>query len=102
MKFEQVETGHWRLGDIGLELGRGEDARSGTARPSGNELINNAFGLTEHLKVGCGVDVRTRCGIGATDDHRLAARAAKLDQPQRVSLLRQHSARKHKVSPGKI
>ena len=61
-----------RLGDVGLELGRCEDARSHAALPSRNELVDNTFGLTEHLKVGCGVDMRTRGGIGATDDHRLA------------------------------
>src|SRR5439155_17139732 len=71
-KFEQVETRHWRLGDVGLELGRCEDTRSGAALPSRNELVNNTFGLTEHPKVGCGIEVRARGGIGATDDHRLA------------------------------
>jgi hypothetical protein len=65
--IEQVETRHRRLGDVGLELGCCEDARSGAGLPSRNELVDHTFGLTEHLKNGGVIDVRTRGGIGARD-----------------------------------
>ena len=63
-KFEQVETRHWRLGDVGLELGRCKDAPMGAALQAADELVDNTFGLTDHLKVGCTVDVRLEVGSG--------------------------------------
>ena len=72
LEFEQVETRHRRLGDVGLELGRCEDARPGAALPGRNELVNDSFSLAEHLKIGSGVNVGTRGGVGAPYDHGLA------------------------------
>jgi hypothetical protein len=54
------------------------------------------------LEVGCAIDMGARSGIGAADDDRLPVRAAKVDQPQRVGLLRQHAAGENQIGPGNI
>src|SRR3954452_5313336 len=51
LEFEQVETRHRRLGDVGLEFRRGEDAGPRAAVPSRNEFVDDALGLTEHPEI---------------------------------------------------
>ncbi|MEY9897892.1 hypothetical protein ABIA44_002066 [Bradyrhizobium sp. USDA 329] len=99
---EQVETRHRRLGDVGLEFRRGEDAGPRAAFPGRDEFVDDALGLAEHPEVGPLIEVGARGGIGTADDHRLASGAAELDQAQRVGLLRHHPAGEHDVGPGEI
>jgi len=101
-KVEEIEAGHRRLGHVGLEFGRGEHAGPRAVLPRSDEFANNPFRFAEHLEVGCTIDMGARSGIGAADDDRLLVRVAKVDQPQRVGLLRQHSAGENQIGPGHI
>src|ERR1700681_2061563 len=51
-KLEQIEARDRARGHISLELGCGERAGTLAGIPGGDEVIDRAFGFTQHQKIG--------------------------------------------------
>src|SRR6516162_5881247 len=84
LELQQIEARDRRLGDVGLEFRCLEYALAVTATPSGDELVDDALRLAEHLEISGGIDLRARGRIGAADRDRLARGPRDLDDPQGI------------------
>ena len=60
------------------------------------------FGFAEDAKICRLIEMRRRCHPGAADDDGLAARAAEIDDIERVVLLRQHAAGEDQIGPVEV
>ena len=102
LELEQIEARDRRLGDVDLEFLRLEQALAVAAIPGGDEFLDDVLGLADDAEIRRGIAMRTRADIGAADDHRQAARAAHIDELERVRLLEQHAAGHDHIGPAEI
>jgi hypothetical protein len=99
IELEQVESRHRTGGNVDLELLRLEPAATFAAPDRRHEILDDVFGLADHLEVGLLIDMRARRDVRPADGHRLAVRLDQIDQLERVELLHQHAAGHDDIGP---
>ena len=99
VKFQEVEAGDRRLGDVDLKFFRLEHPFAGPRFPGFDECVDHPFGFAEDAKICRLIEMRRRRRPGAADDDGLAARTAEIDDIERVVLLRQHAAGQDQIGP---
>ena len=70
--------------------------------PRRDELVDDALGFAEHPEIGVGVKLGNGGDGRTADGDRLAARAAQVDDVDRVEMLRQHAAGHDQIGPVEI
>ena len=85
------------------ELNRENDSSAKptlTARlPGFDEFVDDALCFAEDAKIRCFIEMRARCDGGPSNNDRLSPRMAKIDNIERVALLRQHAAGEDQIGP---
>src|SRR5215831_18171184 len=99
VEFQEVEARDRRLSHVDLEFFRLEQPVARARLPGFDEFVDDALCFAEDAKIRCFVEMRARCDGGPSNNNRLSPRMAKIDNIERVALLRQHAAGEDQIGP---
>src|ERR1700733_7054978 len=102
LKLQEIEPGDRALRHIDRELFGLEDSFPSASFPRSDELIDDALGFAEHLKVCLAVKVGDRGHARTADHNRFSPRAKQLNDFDCIEVLRKHTAGHDQVGPFNI